>query len=63
MPGNLEQRISDLIEQERRAATELADSRDWTAPPGESFVILEGIVRGLELAVVELARELDSLSR
>jgi hypothetical protein len=58
--GSVEERVSELIERERQAATELADSRDWGSAPGESFVILQGIVKGLEDAVLELARQVDA---
>jgi hypothetical protein len=59
--ASLEERVQELIDRERNAGTEVAESRDWTAPPGESFVILQGIVKGLEDAVLELAREVEAL--
>jgi hypothetical protein len=56
-----EERVRELVERQRQAASELADSRDWEREPGESFVILQGIVKGLEDGLLELAREVDAL--
>ena len=59
--ASAEERVQALIDKGRQAGTDEAESRDWEAPPGESFVILQGIVKGLEDAALELARELDAL--
>lgn len=59
--AGLEGRVKELIDKERQAATELAETRDWVEAPGEAFVILQGIVKGLEDAVAEVAREVDRL--